>query len=416
MPEPLHVLVYGPLDGGSCCYHRIGVYQQPLLQRGIDVRPWTNVDVQFPESYAGRPLDAVAADVISLGRSELDWADVLVLQRYYFTTYWCDNCSVRSPDRGKMLDHAKRPRHVVHPPREPLLRWLVDKIEHHGLAAGQAIVYETDDDLFSMAGSYEREGLTREAQELRAERDLIERMMRLADLVTVATPVLETRVSPFNGSVRVVRNAVDPALYITPKDPGKTEGEPRVLYYGTTPRRGDYEVCRSAVNRAARAFPGLRRVWLGSDNPTVRAVVDEAIPYVAGVPEFAAALVRAQPHIGLAPVLDEPFNRARSELHWLEYTLAGAATIASRTSEPGPYDAIRDGSDGLLASSPGQWLDALMRLASSSALREELVGRALERVLADYTVERRADEWADAYRWAADHAGRGRMAAESLAL
>jgi glycosyltransferase involved in cell wall biosynthesis len=160
----------------------------------------------------------------------------------------------------------------------------------------------------------------------------------------------------------------------------------------------------------------LRRVWLGSDNPTVRAVVDEAIPYVAGVPEFAAALVRAQPHIGLAPVLDEPFNRARSELHWLEYTLAGAATIASRTSEPGPYDAIRDGSDGLLASSPGQWLDALMRLASSSALREELVGRALERVLADYTVERRADEWADAYRWAADHAGRGRMAAESLSL
>jgi glycosyltransferase involved in cell wall biosynthesis len=240
-------------------------------------------------------------------------------------------------------------------------------------------------------------------------------MLRLADLVTVASPVLATRVSRFNDSVRVIRNAVNPALYSTPTDPDNTKGETRVLYYGTTPRRGDYEVCRSAVNRAARAFPELRRIWLGSDSPSIRAVVDEALPYVAGVPAFAAALVGAQPHIGLAPVLDEAFNRARSELHWLEYTLAGAATIASRTSEPGPYDAIRDGTDGLLASSRGEWLEALTRLAASSTLREELAGHARERVLAEYTVDQRADEWADAYRWAADHAGRGRMAARSLA-
>ena len=415
MTEPLHVLVYGTLDGGSCLYHRVGVYQRPLLGRGVEVRAWTNVDVQFPEEYAGRPLDAVADDAISLGPSALDWADVIVLQRYYFTTYSCDNCAARSPDRAKMLDHAKRTRHLVRPPREPLLRWLLDKIEHHGLAARQAIVYETDDDLFSMADSYERGGFAREAQELRAERDLIERMLRLADLVTVASPVLATRVSRFNDSVRVIRNAVNPALYSTPTDPDNTKGETRVLYYGTTPRRGDYEVCRSAVNRAARAFPELRRIWLGSDSPSIRAVVDEALPYVAGVPAFAAALVGAQPHIGLAPVIDEAFNRARSELHWLEYTLAGAATIASRTSEPGPYDAIRDGTDGLLASSRGEWLEALTRLAASSTLREELAGHARERVLAEYTVDQRAGEWADAYRWAADHAGRGRMAARSLA-
>jgi len=408
MPEPLHVLVYGTLDGGSCSYHRIGVFEQPLLERGIEVRPWTSVNVQFPDEYTGRPMDALADDVISLDRSSLDWADVLVLQRFYITSYACDNCSARSPDRARMLEHARRPGHVVRPPKEPLLRWLVEKIEHDGLFDGHGIVYETDDDLIATAAWYEREGSPRKAQEIRAEQGLIERMMRLADVVTVSSPVLETVASPYNDSVRVIRNAVDPALYSNVSDLGAVAGYPRVLYYGTTPRRRDYEVCRSAVNRAARAFPDLKRIWLGSDHQTIRSIVDETIPYVAGVPAFAAELTRAQPHIGLAPVLDDPFNRSRSELHWLEYTMAGAATIASRTSEPGPYDVIRDGTDGLLASSSTEWLEAISRLATSPTLREEIVGRARERVLAEYTVARRADEWADAYRWAANNPGRGR--------
>ena len=93
----------------------------------------------------------------------------------------------------------------------------------------------------------------------------------------------------------------------------------------------------------------------------------------------------------------------------------GREPVISASYSPGPYDAIRDGTDGLLASSRGEWLEALTRLAASSTLREELAGHARERVLAEYTVDQRADEWADAYRWAADHAGRGRMAARSLA-
>src|SRR5207245_10465981 len=105
----------------------------------------------------------------------------------------------------------------------------------------------------------------------------------------------------------------------------------------------------------------------------------------------------------------EPFNRAKSELHWLEYTLAGAATIAGRTALPGPYDVIRPGIDGLLAATPAEWLANLRALAGSAALRAELVGRARERVLAEYDLATRAAEWAEAYRWAAEHAGRGAL-------
>jgi hypothetical protein len=73
----------------------------------------------------------------------------------------------------------------------------------------------------------------------------------------------------------------------------------------------------------------------------------------------------------------------------------------------GPYDVIRDGVDGLLSRNKAEWRQNLRRLAASPQLRQDLAGHARERVLADYDVRKRATEWADAFRWAADHAGRG---------
>jgi hypothetical protein len=75
----------------------------------------------------------------------------------------------------------------------------------------------------------------------------------------------------------------------------------------------------------------------------------------------------------------------------------------------GPYDVIRDGIDGLLARNKGEWREQLSRLAASQTLRQDLAGRARERVLAEYVVHQRAAEWADAFRWAAEHAGRGSL-------
>jgi hypothetical protein len=114
-----------------------------------------------------------------------------------------------------------------------------------------------------------------------------------------------------------------------------------------------------------------------------------------------------QVDIGIAPLVGDDFDRAKSELHWLEYSAVGAATIASRTRPPGPFDVIRDGVDGLLVHGRAAWQDALTRLARSPQLRADLAGRARERVAADYDISTRAAEWADAYRWAAEHPGRG---------
>ena len=189
-------------------------------------------------------------------------------------------------------------------------------------------------------------------------------------------------------------------------------GDLRVVYHGVSTRLRDYEVARPAVDRVAGSTPGMRRVWLGAPkDSSVAACVDEVRPWVDGLAAFGAALVAARPDIGLAPLLDEPFNRAKSELHWIEYAVAGATTIASAFDGPGPYDVIHDGRDGLLARTPPEWERQLRRLAASGWLRSELAGRARERVVAEYGLSTRTAEWADSYRWAAAHAGFGRRPA-----
>ena len=410
MGEPLRVLVYGSVDAGPCDSVRLGVYRELLLDQGIEMRTWGEINdyrVQIPADYANRLDDAIRDGVASVDLSPIEWADVLVFRRWYGTVHACDNCDFAASEPSALAAHTSS---AGHSPvtRDRIIRSLLSSIEKDpAVLRGRAVVYELDDDLMSpqpWLGFYRR---------LQGDRDLIERFARRADLVTVTTPTLARSMGRYNAAVRVIRNAIVPERY----GQVEPETEPRALsflYYGVGARRHDYQICRDAVDAAARNHGGTR-IWLGSDEPEIKALVDRAYPYETDPAGFAGRLSAARPAIGLAPVGQDDFSRGHSELHWLEYSIAGAATVASRTMGGGPYDVIRDGVDGLLARNKAEWREKLDRLASSATLREELAGRARERVLAEYDVRKRAPEWAEAFRWAADHAGRGQAAGSSRA-
>jgi glycosyltransferase involved in cell wall biosynthesis len=393
----LRVLVIGPGAAGASDALRFEALIPELAKHAIDLVSWTPAD-PTPE-----------VDAYGVMEAAVGWSDVLVLRRHYRTWHACILCGFRTLDPVQARAHGDLADHSVVVAPYFTVRALVGLLEADPDALGKrAIVYDTDDDVFSA-------DLPPGAEDI-LERDLVARILGLADLVTVATPVLAERLAPRTRvPIRVLRNALEPAWY-EPNRPGQAEetpGSPRVVYHGATIRLRDYEIARPAVDTVAGEFGSLRRVWLGGDRERLAGVVDEVRPWVSGAPEFAAGLVAARPDIGLVPLQDTPYNRARSELHWLEYALAGAPAIVSGLGGPGPYDVVRDGVDGLVARSRDDWERQLRALAASPALRSDLAGRARERVLAEYTVATRAPSWADAYRWAAGHAGEGRARTES---
>jgi hypothetical protein len=154
----------------------------------------------------------------------------------------------------------------------------------------------------------------------------------------------------------------------------------------------------------------LHSVFVGT-NPGTESVVaqffQEQHGYVEGIQKFCETLANTHPDIGIAPLMGDDFDQAKSELHWLEYAMTGAAFIGERFRGDGPYQMVREGVDGLLARGRGEWYDAMKKLTRSKDLREQLAGAARERVLKEYHYKDRAKEWADAFKWAAENKGKG---------
>jgi hypothetical protein len=402
MVEPdLRVLVLGPGAAAVSDEIRFEAMAPALAAMGVEIASWApSVGPDAPDEFEA--LEAA-----------LSWAGVVVLRRSYRTAHACVECRARSFDRGEIREHGAASGHAIVEAPFAAIRPLVGLLELEPDAlGGRALVYDTDDDFFAADLAPDGEDWL--------ERDLVTRILGLVSLVTTATPVLAARLGRLTKApIRVIRNALDPAWYVASDRPDRPAGggeeragRPgvevpgpglRVVYHGSAARLPDYELARPAVDELAARIPGLRRIWLGSADDRVKGIVDDARPWIAGVRGFATGLATVRPDIGLAPLRDTPYDRARSELHWLEYSLAGAATVASGFDGPGPYDSIRDGVDGLLARSESEWRRSLGLLASSPGAREEIAGRARERTLAEYSAAARAQEWADAYRWAAGH-------------
>jgi glycosyltransferase involved in cell wall biosynthesis len=414
MSGTLHLLVYGALDSGVTDSLRIGCFVEPLAGLGVEVRSWQwfSDDVACGAGPATAAPAATSGDLLrDLGMTALAWADVVLFRRWHPTYIVCTACESSFARMVELVAHIRETGHHSVGPPDLVLRPIVELLTAHPELLGErGIVYDTDDDVLDYP---DWTGLGPAAAR---ERDLVLGILAIADVVTATTPVLAERLRRHTGGqVRVVRNAVDPAWYAGAPEEGLA-GSVRVAYHGVARRLRDYQVARPAVDKVARSVPGVRRVWVGAAESPVAEAVDEVRPWVDGLAAFGASLVAARPDVGLAPLLDEPFNRAKSELHWIDYAMTGAPTIATGFGGPGPYDVIRDGADGLLARTPADWVRHLRRLAGSPALRAELAGRARERVLAEYTLQARAGEWADAYRRAATHGGYARAQARTAAV
>ena len=416
MTDTLKVLVWGSAEEGPCAFYRGYMYDEPLKALGIEQRHIQKLDFIVDPAYKGREAEAMRLGKIELDKAPIEWADIVVFRRYYNTSLKCGlwtgpenaGCGYTTRDENDAAahEHGYKRQDDITRAIWPLFRdtWT------------GGVIYETDDDhrnIRSWNGYY---------KDVVAERDLIAEMTRRADLVTVATPALAKQYGRYNKNIRVIRNSLVPEMYV--KDTSRPEGDlPRLVYYGSTARLRDYAGFYVTRDKKADG-PGyayqaveahkhlLRRVFLGTNEGSeevIRHFFDEQTPYIVGIAAFAKALANAHGDIGIAPLGGDDFDRSKSELHWLEYALSDMAFIGQRFNGDGPYQVVRDGVDGLLARGAQEWHDAVGRLAKSKDLREQLAGAAKERVLREYDYRQRAEEWAAAYRWAAENA-RGALA------
>jgi glycosyltransferase involved in cell wall biosynthesis len=329
----------------------------PGIRRGVRVLALAETfddGTPMPCAYIRviRPLELAAA------RGLLSYAllNVQAIERYTADVFFTQRAAVGS------LDLAKR---------------LVAHCRRHGMA----LVYDIDDNLFEPSQDH-------------AELDAIARMKPIcrylagnASEAWVSTFHLGRYVSRLNGRTWVAPNAYDEALWGEPKTPSNPAGQCRILYAGTATHAADFELVQPALAQLKKKYDERLRVSLlgistrSYDEPWIdRVSLQTPAPHI--YPVFADCAKRTLDYdIGLAPLVDDEFNRAKSAIKLLEYAALGLACVAS---DAGEYrDFIQHGVSGLLVrNSTEDWINALDRVIADERFRQQLQSGARARMAA----------------------------------
>jgi glycosyltransferase involved in cell wall biosynthesis len=281
---------------------------------------------------------------------------------------------------------------VVHVHRETTPEMLV--VARELREAGVGLVWDNDDDVTAMPRSnplYARYGGARSRDMLAGVRKIV----RLADIVTTPSEVLAEQYRELGATdVRVLENYL-PRQFLKVRN-AKHRGVV-IVCLAALEHQVDYQQLqlRETLLRLLDAHREVRVVsfGLGLGLRHERYENGKAIPFLDLVRRLSFA------DVGIAPLADIQWNRARSNVKLKEYGAAGLAWLASPV---GPYRGMGEQQGGRLVPDD-RWYEELERLVVNARERRKLAKRAAKWAK-EQGIERYADRWEAVLREAAERA------------
>jgi glycosyltransferase involved in cell wall biosynthesis len=221
-----------------------------------------------------------------------------------------------------------------------------------------------------------------------------EKLLQVADLVTVSVPHLVEQYRQFTDApIVVLPNTFDAVLLDVPQRRREPGEQLRVGWSGGTTHALDWQVEAPGIAHALRKT-GARLVLMGYDpRHVVKYADNEFHDWKRNLDEYY--LVLTTYHVAICPLADDMFNRSKSPLKALEASALGIPVIASDVR---PYqDFIIDGETGFLIRREHEWARALRALANDEDMRLEM-GAAARRHAAQFATPARAKDWIDTYQ------------------
>jgi len=264
-------------------------------------------------------------------------------------------------------------------------------------SAGGKVIWEVDDDLFDSAALRQRH--------VRGDVDaLVETVTWLckhANVVTVSTQALATKIKSYNRNVIIVPNYLDESLWRleTERDHAnqaygrEVAGPVRIGYIGTPSHTEDMGIVNQVMRDLANEYGEKIQIEVVGVFQNVLPTFGQrvALPKKSDYPNFVSWLhQRVHWDIGIIPLLDDAFNESKSNLKLLEYGALDLAVVCSDV--PSYRDIAVDGKNCLLAKNKyDAWYGALKQLIDDSNKRRSLAENLREQVATQFTVLKRLD-------------------------
>jgi hypothetical protein len=165
-----------------------------------------------------------------------------------------------------------------------------------------------------------------------AVKENIRQCLKLADVITTASPVLADRIKEFNSNIKVIPNAFD-ETWLKHYDPLKKKTNPKVVAWrGTNSHIKDLAIVAEDVHNVANKHPDLIWRFIGFFPWFLQeALKGRTVEHVKGMDPFQYfqyLINQANHQIAICPLVDNALNKSKSNIAWQEHTLAGAITVA----------------------------------------------------------------------------------------
>lgn len=351
-------IVVLPSDESACGYYRMRLPAGAVQQ----LKPDWQIDVYRPNDVMlGTGTDGRLWQVG--GIADPDTVDLLIMQR------------------------------VATPAQLDLIRWFQSK--------GTAVVVDADDAMWCI----DRDNTAYDAWNKGPHHwRWLGEAAEIADMVTVTTTSLAKRYGK-HGRAEVLPNCV-PGELPSVVQPVRGSLDPTVTigWAGfTATHPGDLRMVGDAVRRVQADTGCIVRV-IGDAEGASRdwgCSVEKVQPTPIGLPYYTALTTL---DIGLVPLRDHQFNRAKSYLKALEFAANGVAVVASDT--PANRELSRT-VPIYLADTPDKWYDSIMALITDPHIRRSRVVSALTEISMSKTYETNAAAWVAV--WERAMARRARM-------
>ena len=249
------------------------------------------------------------------------------------------------------------------------------------------LIYDVDDAVF------QRDSYSGKGPESTSRTARFWATVYAADAVITGNAYLRRRTLAYvePGRVHVIPTCLQPESYPAARH-HRRGGDVRLVWIGQPRTLASLDRARAHLAAAARRLPGLKLRLICDRSADLGPL--EVVPRRWSSTTEGAELADAD--IGINWLPDDAWSRGKCGLRVLQYMAAGLPVVANPVGMN--CRMVVDGRNGLLASTPRQWADAIARLAADPDLRRDF-GRCGRRLLERrYSVGVWAAKFADVVR------------------
>lgn len=251
-----------------------------------------------------------------------------------------------------------------------------------------AVIFDLDDDLIHMPQTHN------DYKTLEATIPYMADFAGYADAVTVSTDDLASSMSSMASNIKVLPNLINDGIWTGGRR--SEDGIIKVLYGGTPHHAQDAAMLEDLIADVNRRY-GDKVVFVFMGCATERLVALPNVRFIEfhqAYQDYAKRLQEEEIDIALVPLEDTPFNRCKSNIKWLEYSMAGIPGVYAALP---PYRDVEQGRTGLLARARSDWKEALDVLIREPALRKTLADEACNQVMKRFSLSKNSQLYYDFY-------------------